>query len=150
MALPVAIRLYDKTTDEDFVFSSWLSSWRNSKWAGVIPNHLFADVTRVAVNQLLGRGAKVLMATNPDDPQQLLGYVCFEPGVIHYCFTKDVVRGLGVATALLLASGTDRAKPFVVSFLTSDARHLGKVIHRPAYARRKEAFDPNRESAHGR
>jgi hypothetical protein len=143
VTLPIAIRGYDRTTDEAFVYKAWITSYRSSDRAGVIPDHVFYSLTKITINQLLARGMKIAMAVSPDDRDQILGFIAWEhPGpILHYCFVKHFVRQRGVAT-LLKAYANFASAPLFATFWTEDARHLGQVIHRPGFARRKHPYDP--------
>jgi hypothetical protein len=140
--IPVALRAM-RPSDEPFVYAAWIGSYRTSAQAGVVPNHLFYAVTKAAVKQLLARGMRVVLAVNPDDDDQLLGFVAYEPGVLHYIFVKDLVRRCGVATALLAFAGFQSDAPVLHTFWTPDARFIGeRRIHRPDIARRRQSYLP--------
>jgi hypothetical protein len=141
--LPLAIRAYDALTDRNFVYKAWISSFERSEWAGVMPAHVFYDLHKITINQLIARGMKIAMAVNPDDDQQIIGFLAYEPGLVHYCFCKDPFRQQGVASLLLAYANFDRSRPILASFRTDDARYLSKgrtLRHRPELARRKAAY----------
>jgi hypothetical protein len=135
-----AFRPYAPATDLPFLFKAWISSYEKSPWAGTIPSHLGYDIHKATIHQLLLRGMKVTMAVNPDDDQQILGFLAHEPGLLHYVFVKDLFRRQGVATKLLADANFDRTQPLLTSFRTPDAGYLGKLVHRPGLARRKAAY----------
>ncbi len=138
MALPVALRSYDPATDRDFVYKAWLSSYKRSDHAGMIPDHLYYPVYGAVVAWLLGRGMQINLAVSPDDRDQILGFIAYEPRVLHYAFVKDFVRRQGVASILLASANFSPASPLFCTFWTPDAKHLGKrVVHKPSLGRRK-------------
>lgn len=139
MSLLPAFRPYEASTDAPFVFRSWISSFERSPWAGVIPSHVFYDLTKIAINQLIARGTQIILAVNPDDDQQILGFVAFEKDLLHYCFVKDVFRRSGIATQLMAFANLDRSH-LLHTFRTHDAKYLGKLVHRPGLARRKAGY----------
>lgn len=110
-----------------FVSKSWLASFRSSDWAGPVPNNLFEQVYADAIRQLLERGAQVLVACNPDAPDHVLGWICFERTrddrpVVHYMYTKSLFRRRGVARSLLAAAGIDPKARFFYTYRTERAR----------------------------
>jgi GNAT superfamily N-acetyltransferase len=95
-----------KPNDLNFVFDSWLKSWRSNKYAGVIPNNLYYSTYRSTIEGLVGRGAEVVVAVNSEDEDHILGYVCFETtpdgfSCIHYLYVKDPYLKRGVDAILL-------------------------------------------------
>jgi hypothetical protein len=134
-----AARPYNPATDLQFLFSAWIGSYRDSPWAGCLPSHLGYSVWKATINQLIARGMQITMAANPDDPDQLLGFIAYEPGLLHYVFCKDIFRRSGVASFLMADAKLDRQN-LLCTFRTADARYLGHLTHRPALARRKAAY----------
>lgn len=101
--------------DKDFLFDSWLKSWRTQRAAGVIPNNLYYTVTRSVIENLVGRGATIKVACSIHDPSHIYGYICFETMkngdyVVHYLYVKDPYIKLGVADGLMKYIPT---KPFI-------------------------------------
>lgn len=92
-------------TDIPMVFDSYLKSWRISKFAGTVPNHLYFDAQRVLLEDLIARGAKVVVAYPKDHEDIILGWACGElkegKTVLHYAYVKDPYLGLGIAESLL-------------------------------------------------
>lgn len=88
----------------EFVYHSWLNSWRQSKYAGVITNNRYYDTTREAIEQLIARGAQVVVA---ELDGELLGFSCAEVKdgkmVHHYTYVKDPFLRKGVEERLLAA-----------------------------------------------
>lgn len=131
--------------DLGFIFGTWRDTFRESQWAGVIPNHLYRETMDETIRGLLARGAKVLVATNPSDASHLVGFVCYEapsdhPPVLHYIFVKDAFRGYGAGKQLLERAGFDRQLPFHYTHRTTLlTRRVKGGQFSPAIARRKEA-----------
>jgi hypothetical protein len=139
-ALPIAIRPYDPGTDKKFVTSSWVGSWHGSKWAGVMPNDLTYKIHFVVIDRLLANGMKILMAVNPDNRDQILGFLAYEPDVVHYCFVKSLFRHQGVASFLLASANFDRSGPLLASFKTTDSKWLSatrRISHKPQLVRKR-------------
>ena len=127
-----------------FVLETWLTSFRKSPWAGVVPNDLYKPVYLNAIKQLLDRGAMVLCAVNPDKPDHILGWICFERTsdsvpVVHYVFVKPLYRKRGVAKSLFASAGIDPTARFFYTFKTPAARYFPGGRFEPAIARRQKA-----------
>jgi hypothetical protein len=124
-----------KAADMDFMFGTWLDSWRVSRWSGVVPNHLYYEVHRQLIEDLLARGAFVVLAHQPGNEDALLGFACSELKegrcVLHYAYIRQGVDP-EVKTALIDACpGT---KPGWLTHLIPGFRDWR---HNPEMARRK-------------
>lgn len=136
--LPLAFRQYNPTTDLPWVFSSWLGS---ARWNDVCPAHLQTSIRKASVHQLLKRGMQIVLAVNPDDHDQFIGFIAFEPGLLHYIFVKNIFRRQGVATALMACANFDRTGTVLHTFSTPEARHLAKrMTCRPRLAAGPEPY----------
>lgn len=130
----------------EFVVSSWLSSYRKSKYAGVVPNNLFKAVYTEAIKQLYDRGAKVVLAVNPAYPDQILGWLCHErtsddKPVVHSMFIKSRYRQpqFGLAEALFTAAEINPAELFYYTFRTDAPLPYPRARYTPEIARRAVA-----------
>jgi GNAT superfamily N-acetyltransferase len=127
--------------DYNFILSNWAHSFKGSPWAGCSPNNLWHSRIKEEVDQLLGRGAHVVMAVADDDRDHLLGFICFEKPacgipVIHYAYVKDDFREQGVGSALMDIAGKGQ---HIYTYRTYDSQYIAKGgIHVPAIARRKD------------
>ena len=94
-----------KDEDLPLVFDSYLKSWRTNKAAGTIPNHLFYQVQRTALEDLLSRGALLQVAYPEGHEDLILGWAVGEEKegktVLHYLYIKDPYLGLGLPALLL-------------------------------------------------
>lgn len=124
--------------DLAMVFDSWMKDWRTSKYAGVIPNHLYYATQRATIEDLLGRGAAVHVAYPSGHPDVILGWACAEQKegktVLHYLYVKDAFLGQSIPELLLASLPGD--KP---GFLTHklNLKVLREWRHTPEMARRK-------------
>lgn len=129
--------------DFKFIFDSWLTSWRKSPWAGCIPNNLYFDLTRRAIEQLVARGAVFLVACQAQSPSRILGWCCTELStdpepltIAHYLYVKDPYVTLGIGAELV--KRTAGAKP---GFYTHRYRQVidacPQFRHAPEIARRR-------------
>jgi hypothetical protein len=95
-----------KPDDTNFIFDSWLKSWRGNKASGVVPNHLYYSTYRTTIEVLIGRGATIDVAILPDRPDHILGWMCSEVtpdgfSCLHYLYVKDPYLKRGVDGILL-------------------------------------------------
>ena len=129
--------------DERYIKQTWISSYRNSPWAGTIPNNLFDSVCAETYGQLILRGMKLRVCSNPANPEQLLGWIAFETSpngdvVVHHAFTKPLFRQLGINSHLLAAAGVTEGASFFYTHKTQSSKYLKGGKYRPEIARRKE------------
>lgn len=123
------------------VYESWAGTYKRSRSAGVIPNHLFEQVTFTAITQLLQRGARVAVLAAKSAPSVVLGWVCYEldkrseQTIVHYLFVKDGIRQRGYGQLLLDAVGA--GKKFIYTHRTPYAKYWPGAHHNPGIARRK-------------
>jgi len=101
--LPLAIRPYDKVIDEDFLFTTFLKSYRNSSFARAIPTPIYFYCQRKRIERLIeNKNVEILIATDPENTDVIYGYAIIESGcILHYVFVKNNFRMLGIASKLL-------------------------------------------------
>lgn len=123
------------------MYESWAGTWKRSRSAGCIPNHLFNEVTFTAITQLLQRGMQVRVLTAVAQPSVVLGWIAYEQDkrssqpIVHYLFVKDGFRQRGYSKLLLAhVGGADR---FVYTHQTSFSQYYKGGYHNPGVARRK-------------
>lgn len=136
-------------TLKNFVYSSWIQSFRDSPWAGVFDRDYYYAGLRETIGKLFGRGAKCLFACDPNDKAAVAGYVVFEtpgsnancsPVVLHYCYVKQRFRKKGVAKSLLekALQGSEEDSVTDYTFRTKCSKWFGEEFnHRPSLARRE-------------
>jgi predicted GNAT family acetyltransferase len=109
----IEIRGFRSSTDEAFVYSTWLRNYKHSSYFAkrIRPVTFFAGHHNIASHILKKESVKVFVACPKDDIETILGYLVCEPDsdkqIIHFVFVKDAFRGLGVARALVEASQID-------------------------------------------
>ncbi len=128
------------TADElDAVAALWIRSWKHSRseHAGPIPNHLFYEAYRPAVNYFLSRSWCVVVIED-SVPDVFLGFAVVESGfdhpVVHYTYTKPKYRGNGVARLALRAAGVSLDEPFFYTFHTAACERESPGIYRRGIA----------------
>lgn len=133
------ILVRDKVAEDlPLVFDSYLKSWRVNKAAGTIPNHLFFEVQRTLLEDLISRGAVLKIAYPAGHENLILGWALAEvkegKTVLHYLYVKDPYLGLGLPEVLLKSLPGD--KP---GFLTHKLylKETKEWRHTPEMARRK-------------
>ena len=95
--LPVIVREL-RDTDWHFVCHSWSRNTRLRSRSALRRAHSWYEELRV-------RGTRFLVAANPEDEDQIFGWVCFEDNIVHYIFVKPIYRDQGIARSLFAGSG---------------------------------------------
>lgn len=137
----LAIELDGLGDFRSFILDSWLSSYKLSKWAGCVPNNLYVPTHEVAIEQLLGRGARVRAIVAKDAPDQLLAWVCYEPWqrglVVHYAYCKEIYRRNGLVKGLLADIGYKYGDRAYNTFRTTYCKYFPGFRYAPELARKK-------------
>lgn len=98
MADPVRLRTR-APGDDAFIYSSWLKSYRQSPAAKEFSNDVYYSGQSRLIARLM-KEATILLACSQDDEDQVYGYICFGPGLLHYLYVKHAYRGYGIARLL--------------------------------------------------
>jgi ribosomal protein S18 acetylase RimI-like enzyme len=113
--------------DINFIFSSWLKSFRSSNFAKNVTNTIYFDQHHKVIESLL-QNSKIIVACNRDDKKQIIGYMVAtkinDILTIHYAYVKHPYRRLGVGKLLLSAFDHD---PTEVSCYTHDTHMSNKL-----------------------
>jgi hypothetical protein len=99
----------------NFVLGAWSSSFKHSRDAGMICHDDWIDVMHAQITKLCSRPeCRVLVAVGEVSPDMYLGFIAAEPSerVVYYCFTKELYRRRGIASALFGAIGIDPRSRF--------------------------------------
>lgn len=105
----IVVREYRHEADQAFVYSTWLRNYKYSSYFAkrIKPAIFFAGQHKVIDHLLAKPSTKVVVACDRNDADTIMGYLAFEPGVVHFVFVKDAYRKLGVATALFASQRID-------------------------------------------
>lgn len=118
--------------DVPFIYNSWLKSYRDSPMVKSIPNTIYyAEHHKVIENLLRQPGCLAGVACNPEDANQIYGYVVGEtlPGIpdpclcIHWVYCKHPFRGNGIAKALFQWIGQAKSNVY-----THRVKNVEKLI----------------------
>lgn len=86
-------------SDLNFVRSSWAQSY----WATYARKHMDFGPYQVGHNGRMKRilsGAQTIIAYFPEVPDEILGWVCREGDILHYCYVKAAYRRRGIGSGL--------------------------------------------------
>lgn len=101
----VAILLREpRPYDLPFVLSSWMQSHREEGANALMDNDAYFAAVKPRLIEILSR-SPVLVASNPEDPWQVYGWIAAEPDVLHYVYVKSVYRKFGIGRQLFDAVG---------------------------------------------
>lgn len=97
-------------SDHPFIYNSWLKYFKNNSYfARRIKSAIFFEWHHSAIERILARQTSLaLIACDPENEDVIHGYLVIERGekpVIHWVFVKEAFRRLGIASALIEASG---------------------------------------------
>ena len=103
--LPIRIRKANQE-DVNFIFNSWLKSFRGSRFAQDMSNTIYFNEHHKVLERL-AKTSEIIIACADKDPEQIFGYICVEKiegvFVLHYIYVKHTYRGMGIAKLLLSA-----------------------------------------------
>jgi len=93
------------STDKNFIFNSWLKSFRKSPMNRRITGEVYFQGQARTIERLLGRSF-VAVACNSDERSQVFGYLVWENPdervfVFHWIYVKYPYRHLGIAKGLI-------------------------------------------------
>lgn len=101
----IKIRDYNKATDEDFLYSTFLFGvYYGNSWFTKIPKHIFMPSYREFFNKLLAHPQTVVkMACLKEDENILVGYSIINEAksILHWVYVKPVWRKFGIAKMLI-------------------------------------------------
>lgn len=106
----IAVRPYRHDTDQAFIYSTWLRNYKHSSYFAkrIKPAIFFAGHHKL-VDHILSKPTTTTLIAHPrNDEDTILGYMVCEAlstPVVHFVFVKEAFRKMGVARALLKASG---------------------------------------------
>lgn len=135
-----------KPTNADlpFIVNAWLKSYRTAEPGAT--NTVYFHEQKALILRLLNE-QETLLAVDPEDPEHILGFVCWDPAkggpdswpTLHYVYVKFALRRNGLARELLHAAGL--RSPFYFSHLAKPtglrivSEHPGQLIFNPWRAR---------------
>lgn len=92
-------------SEEAFLFKSWLKGYRTAERVVDMRNDAYFAYQHRQIEKILDGGAQVLMARGLTDPDFLCGFLVSDVMddfyIVHWCFTKQSYRGLGVLKSLI-------------------------------------------------
>lgn len=105
--LPIAFREIENQ-DISFVFNSWMTSYRQSKNLVSVAQPFYFNGQHKLIEKILSK-AKGLLLVDKDNPSQIYSYLVYEfiDGifVMHYAYTKQTFRKLGLLRRMLEKAG---------------------------------------------
>lgn len=124
------------------VIDSWARSFAHFNKQAVPPSGMSAwfwhRTHRAGIrDQLNSPRTRVLVAVHPEEPDTIMGWVCWEPPgdhplSLHYLYVKKIVRRNGVGAALLEAALADQdGRGYRETHRTSMGRTLTQMVIRP-------------------
>jgi hypothetical protein len=109
----VLYRRMETKDDLKFVLKSWLRDYSHPRnpWAGSIERERHMRALKDTIMALFDDdNVRVTMACNPEDPDQIFGFVCYQVGhmvngqevpVLHYVYVKALLRNNSIGSDLV-------------------------------------------------
>lgn len=114
-------------SDLNFIYDSFLKSMRSDSSVGrsCSKDVFFREFPKI-IDQILNR-AITIVACVSNDPSTLIGYLIYEPSIVHYIVVKNAFRNLGVAKTLVSSVfSDDKGFDFSISCKTNEVRAILK------------------------
>lgn len=113
-----------------FIFNSWLENWRYSDECKRMSNDVYYRRFKAIIAELLTTSL-IVIAFNPEDEDQVYGYICYKKiediFVLHYAYVKFTYRRQKLFHRML-REVTDPAGPMMCSFANKFYDHIRKKI----------------------
>lgn len=119
-----------RPSDYNFILSSWLRSYRNSRFGKGFTNDVYYRSQTDVILGLLST-ATTLVACLPDDEERIVGYIVsqMEPMGehfwVHYCYVRHTYRRFGIARQLAKAATGHESDNLRVTHWMPVCRKLG-------------------------
>lgn len=92
--------------DLRFVRDSWFESFRRGGHAPEIGFDLFSEGQRLLIAHLTENPLHpVVVAFAEKTPDEILSWICYEGPILHYVYTKNAYRKMGLAANLIELHG---------------------------------------------
>ena len=130
-AFPLAHRFRPAVNgDGPLILSAWSKEHRHSPSSRFVRDRdYFADQRAIVLHLL--RTSATIVACSPDDEEHVLGFITHGPGpVVHWVYTKNSYRRLGLGDALVRAAFPDRG-PHDELYATHAGYYWGQLEPRP-------------------
>ena len=87
--------------DEPFVYRAWLEgAWPHNGGPVIMAKHEWLPRWHALIERLLATGG-AQVAHLEGKPESLLGFAASGHGCLHWAYTKQAFRGLGIATEMI-------------------------------------------------
>lgn len=115
--------LIHPATTEDLVWvrCSWLASYRDHtahRMVRSMPGCEYSQRWRRVIAAML-ESCSTMVASHSQAPDTVLGWVCYEPGRLHYVHVRREVQRKHIARDLVDAAGFDATRPLLYSHRTT-------------------------------
>jgi len=119
--------------DEDFIYSSWIHCLGNVRPYCSLDKNWFSSAQHSLIDHLLDR-SHVLVAHDPEDDNQIYGYLVCEPkkNVLHWVYVKQLFRRADIGTRLInqaLNTNADIIVSIRTPTITSLSEKWGLTFH---------------------
>lgn len=134
--LPIKVRAFKKA-DEKYVLATWKRTLKDDPTCAWVPDKIYFAEYNPRCDKTL-RNKCCLVAVSTENPDFIVGWLCYDDNVLHYAFVRDEYRKLGVFKALA-KQAFQGEKTVYASFWTDSMQAFEnsaiEYIYRPALAR---------------
>lgn len=113
--LTANIRDY-RASDFNCIVSQWIKSHRDCGTTKIHDGELRRRITSLLQDQ-----SRFRVSCDPEDDDQILGWVCADAPVLHYLYVKQPFRRQGIARQLLAAANLASITEILCTHWTQDA-----------------------------
>lgn len=133
-----------RESDRAWIMSTWLDANRRSPLANYLSNTVYFGEHRKYIEKLIASSINYVAAWDKDD-DQLFGWICGDriddAFVVHFLYTKQKFRRLGIAQKLLCALGYIPGEPIIATHVTYIYTDTGlskrkNIVNNPYVAQR--------------
>ena len=149
MSNDISIRIRPATEEDiPFIFNSWLKSYRNSFFARDVPPPVYFTEHHKVLEDIVKTNT-VLVACNPDESNQIYGYMVAgtvdNVFVLQYAYVKHPYRSLGVGKLLLKAFNHEKGTAGFHTHSTRAGRDIAikyNLVYSPYICLRTPSEEP--------
>lgn len=85
--------------DIEYIYTNWLKNFRHQSYAAIVQGPIYYDNYKKIIDHIL-LNAHTKVACLKENQEVILGFMTYQPKIIHYIYVKDPFRELGVAKSL--------------------------------------------------
>lgn len=129
--LPLAFRQAGEQ-DVSFLFNSWMTSFRQAPSLQRVAQPFYFNGQHKLIERILAQ-SQVLLVVDKDTPHNIYSYIVYEKVegvlVLHYAYTKQTFRKLGLFKKLLAEAGHTREVAGLYTHESKISKYVGDHVN---------------------